>query len=115
MTRGKIIVVQQYDQATGQTKNRVLVDAEALTAADEWIARNRERLPAPNEIGMVMPEFVIYITEDGDLNASTTEVLEIYSEIDSKGTIAIPREEIEAFMRIVMEWGRISDGATGPG
>jgi hypothetical protein len=112
MTRGKSIVVQQYDQATGQTTYRFLVDEEALTAANEWIARNRGRLPAPNEIGMVMPEFVIHITEDGEISASTTETLEIYCEIDSKGTIAVPREEIAAFMEIVMKWGRISADAT---
>ena len=112
MTSGKVIVVQRYDRTTKQTVNRFLVAPEALAAAREWIARNRKLLPPPNEIGMVMPEFVIYITDDGDLRAPTTEVLEIYCEIDSHGTIAIPREEIAAFMQIVDEWGSSSADAT---
>jgi hypothetical protein len=112
MTTGKVIVVQRYDRTTRQTVNRFLIAPEALAAAQEWIARNRKLLPEPNEVGMVMPEFVVYITDDGDLSAATTEVLEIYSEIDSHGTIAIPPEQIAAFMQIVDKWGVSSADAT---
>jgi len=106
MKSSEVIVVQQYDQKIGTSRNTFLVDPEALRATHEWIARNRPRMPAPQEIGMVMPYFVIYVTNEGDLNAPTTEVIDIYTEIDSEGTIAIPREETDTFAEILRKWGR---------
>jgi hypothetical protein len=102
----KVIVAQQYDVTAGIARNTFLVDAEAVKAADEWITRNKDRMPPPEEIGMVMPYFVVYGTVDGDLEAPTTERIEVYREIDSHGTIAIPWDEIEEFTRILTKWGQ---------
>lgn len=106
MKPSKIIVVKQYDVTTGIETVTYLTDAKALKKAEDWISRNKKRMPEPDEIGMVMPEMVIYITEKGDLDASTTEIIDIYHEIDSKGTISIPQHEIDAFEQILEDWGK---------
>jgi hypothetical protein len=106
MKGSKVIVVEQYDSKTGLTTHTFVAAPKGVEAAEEWITRNRPRIPPPQEIGMVMPVVVVYVTVDGDLDAPATDRIEVYNEIDSHGTIAIPQEDIDQFTGIVRKWGQ---------
>lgn len=105
MNATKVTVVEEYNPATRSTSRSFLVHAEAIHEIDEWLARNRHLIPPQEEIGMVMPNFVIFLTENGDIDALTTVRIDVYHKIDSYGTIAITLEEIEKLAQIVEKWG----------
>jgi hypothetical protein len=106
MNATKVTVVEEYNPATRSTSKSFLVDAEATQELDEWLARNRHLIPPQEEIGMVRPRFVVFLTVNGDLDAPTTVRIDVYHQIDSHGTIAIPLEEMEKLAEIVKKWGK---------
>lgn len=98
------VVLRRWNQETGSFESIGVSNHDALASVEQWLDRNAEAMPPPEQIGTVMPDRELLITRGRDLDSAETRTIDIYSVLDSTGETCVPTDQIAALDAIFLEW-----------
>jgi hypothetical protein len=100
------VVLLRYTPQHGFKKTSEINSTGGLQAVGDWLKRNLATAMPYDEMGSVRPECELVICKSGDLQAASTQKVELYGETDSSGRRLIPDLEFELLYEIFASWGK---------